>query len=158
MISATKLIEMYIDVASQLPTLWYENEDGDRWIPPKNFPTGECNAPPEGFIYQHSMFPSDLKHLILGPKEGGGSTEYASGSSTYSEDLVTAMVKQNAYPLFDSIMIAANACERCLNVLLHKYGLDDGYPEYSEQWQRSDTVCQFCERDVLNRPMRGSLA
>ena len=41
--------------------------------------------------------------------------------------------------------VFANACERCTNVLLHKYlNGADGYEEYSEEWKKANTVCDWC--------------
>lgn len=45
---------------SMIPTLWYENEKGERFIPPEG---GE--PAPKGFIYQHTQFPRSLHHLVL---------------------------------------------------------------------------------------------
>ena len=46
----------------KLPTLWYENEAGDRW---EVSPTDPYVEPPEGFIYQHSRFPHVLRETVL---------------------------------------------------------------------------------------------
>jgi len=48
----------------KLPSLWYENEAGERWLVPLDGP-GEPPTPPPGFIYQHSRFASQLTHSIL---------------------------------------------------------------------------------------------
>ena len=48
-------------IVPKLTSLWYENNDGERWHPPRD---GE-RSPPEGFIYQHSRFASQLTHSIL---------------------------------------------------------------------------------------------
>lgn len=73
-----------------------------------------------------------------------GSRVMAESETTWSEDLVMAMVKSGDYGLKQAILIAATACERCMNVLLYQYGLGDGYPEGSEEWQKARTTCQFC--------------
>jgi hypothetical protein len=44
-------------------TLWYENRNGDVWVP--DFEKNGFEEPPEGFIYQHSMFPSTLREGML---------------------------------------------------------------------------------------------
>lgn len=46
-----------------LPNLWYENENGERWAPPQGY-NGDP-APPPGFVYQHSRFASQIRHGIL---------------------------------------------------------------------------------------------
>lgn len=44
----------------KVPTLWYENDDGVRWVPPQG---GE--TPPEGYIYQWSQFPNEVHDRCL---------------------------------------------------------------------------------------------
>lgn len=61
--------------------------------------------------------------------------------------------RQTAPPLFDleyAIIIAATACERCMNALGWTYGVkftenDEGYPELSDKWKAAGTSCHFCE-------------
>lgn len=48
------------------------------------------------------------------------------------------------YSLFEAVLIAARACEGCLNVLLWEYGCGDGYPYKSERHQKVGTSCLFC--------------
>lgn len=80
--------------------------------------------------------------------DGSGSYETFSAGSSWSEDLVLAIVNSSDYTLSEAITIAARSCERCMNSLAHKYGLVWGYPEYSEEWRQCSTVCQFCEKEV----------
>lgn len=75
-----------------------------------------------------------FKHLIT------FNTTYTSGS-----DCIVAMVSSGDYTLEQAIWIYANACERCMNALCYKYlNGKEGYPEYSEEWQKCNTVCGFC--------------
>ena len=76
--------------------------------------------------------------------DGYGSREVFVGSSTWSESLALAIANSGDYTLSEAIIIAARSCERCMNALAHKYGLDWGYEEHSEEWQRCGTSCQFC--------------
>lgn len=76
--------------------------------------------------------------------EGYGSRSYFEGHSGWNESLVMAIAKSGDYTLCESIIIAASSCERCMNSLAHKYGLDWGYEERSEEWEKCGTVCQFC--------------
>lgn len=46
-----------------LPTLWFENEAGDKFVPDMSGDT-EPETPPKDFNYQHSQF-SDLRHSVL---------------------------------------------------------------------------------------------
>ena len=67
-------------------------------------------------------------------------TRYCSGS-----DCIVAMVNSGDFTLEQAIWVYANSCERCMNVLLHKYlNGADGYPEYSEEWKKCNTFCDFC--------------
>lgn len=199
---------MKIDT-DQLPTIWYENGKGERFIPnlKGDYPGDQV---PKGFIYYHSEFSCELKHNVrkvitaedvtncshakvvptygwvsgVEGREckscGGTQTRYLpnewpdkwnlgsttknifSGGSTYPQDLVVALVnpflKQwlkafvrnkfrspTRYTLNYAIKIAGNNCERCMNALAYKYGLDWGYKEESDEWYRSRTVCRFCE-------------
>lgn len=62
-----------------------------------------------------------------------------------SQKCVVAMVNSGDFELDEAILVMATACERCMNVLIHKYLGDDGYEEYSEEWKKANTVCEFCE-------------
>lgn len=70
-------------------------------------------------------------------------TTYASG-----QECIVAMANSGDYTLEEAIYIYANSCERCMNSLLYKY-LDgkDGYAEFSEEWKKCNTVCDFCRED-----------
>jgi hypothetical protein len=50
---------------SKLVTLWYENENGDKWIPKLTGDGDPMKGRPEGFIYQHSRFPTQLRTSVL---------------------------------------------------------------------------------------------
>ncbi len=67
-------------------------------------------------------------------------TTYMSGS-----DCIVAMVNSGDFTLEQAIWVYAKSCERCMNALCYKY-LDgkEGYPEYSEEWEKANTVCDFC--------------
>jgi len=75
---------------------------------------------------------------------GGSSKEIIACITTYSEDLVLAMANSKDFTLSEAIIVSTTACERCINVLRNKYGLD-GYEEYSEEWKKANTSCEFCE-------------
>lgn len=98
-----------------------------------------------------------------------GSISVMVGNNGYHGPLVIAMVnpylkqwlkalKRNKlklpkkYNLHDAIRIAADSCERCLNVLLYRYGIDDGYLEQSDEWYRAGTSCDFCEHMPMEKP------
>jgi hypothetical protein len=83
-------------------------------------------------------------HLWPRKWDGYGSREIVAFNSGWSESLVLAMVNSGDYTLSEAIIIAARCCERCMNALAYKYGLDWGYEEYSEEWQKCGTSCKFC--------------
>lgn len=70
-------------------------------------------------------------------------TSYGSG-----QDCIVAMVNSGDFTLEQAVWVYANSCERCMNVLSYKY-LDgkDGYEEYSEEWKKCNTVCDFCREE-----------
>lgn len=133
--------KLHID-KKKLLTLWYENEDGDKYIP-KSMETPD-QIPIDKYPYQVSQFPTQLTTTYLKCSDDK-SEEIAEGHQTWPEDLVLAMANSGDYSLSESILIAAQSCERCLNVLCYEYGLDDGYPEGSEQWEKCGTSCEFCK-------------
>ncbi len=204
---------------SKVPTLWLENEAGERWVPD----LANWNGAPPGFVYQWSRFPTLLRETclrtveqkdvdacphtdtkpdlgIIDSMEGReclrchgyqskqkgepwpekwearGSREVMTGESSWPEELVLAMVRPNKSELAksverfgteprlldmsDAIVIAATSCERCLNALLWRYGLDEGYPPYSKKWDETNTKCGLCETPAfwnwaLNKPTHG---
>jgi len=77
----------------------------------------------------------------------GNFNKFIGFNSTYSPDLVLAIVKSGDYDYSEAQIIASQSCERCMNALAYKYGLDWGYPEYSLEWYESGTSCKFCEDD-----------
>ncbi|MCX8132107.1 MAG: hypothetical protein N3I35_18660 [Clostridia bacterium] len=86
------------------------------------------------------------KKWHLWPREwkGYGSRNFFSVNQGWNEELALALVNSKEYTLSEAIIIAATSCERCMNALAHKYGLNWGYEEYSEEWQKCGTSCIFC--------------
>ncbi len=83
--------------------------------------------------------------------EDGAPTYHMFTGSTHigrhSEDVILAMVHSGDYTLSEAIVVYGSACERCMNVLLYKYSDGkDGYEEYSDEWKKCNTECQFCNR------------
>lgn len=198
-------VKVAINTSIDLPTIWYENEAGDKFVPDLRNP---YDPVPEGAKYMHSRFPRMLTETVLRlisqedvdacpheeilidhglieglegricrfcggsqskkigepwpPKwQGGGSKEAFRSEVSYTADLVMAMcgrqtkeeaerARSRGYRLpeittFDrAVILAATSCERCLNVLCWRNGLDDGYEEGSPEWQKSNTRCALC--------------
>jgi len=78
----------------------------------------------------------------------GESEKIIGFNSSYSPDLVMAIVKSGDYDYCEAQIIASQSCERCMNALAYKYGLDWGYPEHSLEWYESRTECNFCKDDI----------
>lgn len=76
-----------------------------------------------------------------------GRTIYSSG-----QECIVAMVNSGDFTLEQAIWVYANSCERCMNSLLYKY-LDgkEGYEEYSEEWKKCNTECDFCREESDER-------
>ena len=138
-----------------LAELWYENNEGTRWLVPEKGPI----EPPEGFRYQHSQFACEVKHMVL-DCSGGKSERLAEVTATYSPDLVLALTRPTflerlrqfiSYGRFEprrefreAVLIAVTSCERCVNVIAHRVGLTWGYEKGSLSWHLSGTQCEFC--------------
>jgi len=192
----------------KLHTLWYENESGD--VHEVNYGKGEPETPPKGYVYQHSMFPTQLTHNILRdvveeevaackhpdkhvvptsgwidgmegrecnkckgsqvkkkevdwPKkwDANGSRQVMAFNMGWSEDLAMGLTNSGDYTLSQAILIAAQSCERCMNVLIYEHVTkDDGYPEYSDEWKKTNTECAFCkdEKAVKAKIMAHAIA
>lgn len=102
--------------------------------------------------------------------KSGGSQQVFSGSSSYPSNLVLAMVRpseeemgkaaergHNIIPMsYDqAVLVAATSCERCLNVLLWRHGLGDGYEEGSPEWEKANTSCELCKDEFPPKPISG---
>lgn len=76
-----------------------------------------------------------------------GAREIFSGHSSWNnEKTILAMVNSGDFTLSEAIIVYAESCERCMNALIFKYtNGEDGYAEYSEEWQKCGTSCKFCD-------------
>lgn len=137
---------MKIDKEKHLKTLWYEDMDGNvietnktDWTPPMV----------DGPHIQVSRFPFQLttSYLKIDDTANTRCKEIMRANETWNQGLVLNIANAGEYTLNEAIIIAASSCERCLNVLIHKYGGykdDPGYAEGSEDWHKCGTSCQFC--------------
>ena len=96
-----------------------------------------------------------IPFFLMKWQTGSSSYELFSGHThigSGSQDCIVAMVNSGDYTLEEAIVAFGNACERCMNVLLYKY-LDgkEGYPEYSEEWKKCGTVCEWCKDESTDR-------
>ena len=80
-----------------------------------------------------------------------GSREIFVGSTHIGGNgkLLVAMANSGDYTLTEAILAYSMACERCMNVLWNRYlPGEDGYAEYSEEWKKCGTSCQFCRDEA----------
>lgn len=64
-----------------------------------------------------------------------------------NEKVILAMANSGDYTLSEAIAVYASSCERCSNVLAWKYtNGEEGYEEFSEEWKKANTECDFCKK------------
>lgn len=137
---------------SKLLNHWFEDEDGNI-ITMNQDGTYSAEFDRDKSYTYHSKFPfvlqeeiSSYNHFAKYPEPNF--KHLMTGESTWNERVVLAMANSGDYTLSEAIYIYATACERCINVLWHKYvGEDEGYEEGSEEWNNCNTRCIFCEDD-----------
>ena len=158
---------MKIDV-SKMKHFWWEDEQGNILdLEDGRMPTEKEK---EKYRYYHSEFPCQLHHNIsvydyhpkgihkfliklpiigerIKRKIGKTFRDMITFRTTYygMSDCIVAMVNSGDYTLEQAIWVCANSCERCMNALCFKY-LDgkEGYAEYSDEWVKCNTECDFC--------------
>jgi hypothetical protein len=130
-----------------LRTLWYEDMKGN-YLGEPDYKDGSFNEPPQPYI-QVARFPMELNTRYL-KVEDNKSKHLMTAHQTWNDELVLNMYNNTDYSLYDCIIIVATSCERCLNVLINKYGGfgdDQGYEEGSPQWKKVGTSCRFCSEE-----------
>lgn len=157
---------MKIDL-SKMKHFWFELEDGTKVdVVPRDY---------KGYVTYHHCFPCELTEkvdsFIFQPRrwhekvllnvfprlrrkwdvtKGRKFKRAFEFNTTYNamSDVIVAMVNSGDYTLEQAIWICAKSCERCMNVLANKYlGEKEGYAEFSDEWHKCNTVCQFCENE-----------
>lgn len=148
-----------------LLTLYYTTAiEGDRRVWAHH--RGEwCDGPPPEYVYQHAQFPLQLVENIL-RIDDGKSTRVMTGTSSYPESLVLGMVnpptpKLRRFSLHDAILVAGQACERCMNALMWDYSTPRaGYSIDSDEYRDNRTRCLFCDesmRPILANPIASTV-
>jgi hypothetical protein len=137
----------------RMPLLWYENEAGERWVPPDNWEL--LVQPPEGYVYQSYRNPQGLITEVTRVDE-----RIAGGSKGFPGELVLALLRPTIvetarqqfrygdrvpHLTFNQAVLAATCCERCMNVWAHRAGLRWGYRVRSPEWLECGTSCEGCE-------------
>ena len=124
--------------------IWFEDNDGNiktfDYVPSKEEIAG---------MTRHVILPLEItEHISFIKEDGTEGEEYNINCHIGSgnEDVIIAMVNSGDYTLSEALMLWSKCCERCMNVLAYKYlNGKDGYKEYSEEWLKCPTVCQFCK-------------
>ena len=154
---------------SNMRICWWEDEQGNVLeLEEDRLPTDEEK---EKYSYYHFEFPCQLHHSIshygyhprgvqrfliklpiigkqLKKKIGKTHKHLGTFNTTFTcgSDCIVAMVNSGDYTLEQAIWIYANSCERCMNALEFKYlNGKSGYAEYSEEWKKCNTECDFCK-------------
>ena len=126
--------------------IWLEDNDGNiktfDYVPSKEEIAG---------MTRHVIFPLEItEHISFVKEDGTEGKEYDINCHIGSgnEDVIIAMVSSGDYTLSEALMLWSKCCERCMNVLAYKYlNGKDGYEEYSEEWEKANTVCDFCREE-----------
>ena len=150
---------MKIDKSKIKVGIWYEDKDGN-FIPSSD----SASAPAEAETC-HVCFPLQIRteHYRLHDYtnyDGGVSRTYH-GSDRFlttscligggNESVILAMANSGDFRLSEALAVYANCCERCANVLAYKYlNGADGYPEHSREWNRCNTICEYCEDEIVD--------
>lgn len=139
---------MNIERIKQKNGIWYEDADGN-YIPFSS----TMDEIPENAVTKHVCFPLEIRETIRSLRDCDGNLVKDGGSLTScchigggNSPVIIAMVQSGDYTLSEALAVYAHLCERCVNALIYKY-LDgaDGYPEYSDEWKRCNTVCECCK-------------
>jgi hypothetical protein len=92
----------------------------------------------------------------------GANDVIARSHSQANEELVVALITGGAQmpflrrwlrgtpsppkmPLAQALIVASEACGRCMNALAHRYGLPWGCPEGGPEWCAIHTECAMCK-------------
>ena len=142
---------MKIDKSRLHKGIWYEDVDGN-YIPSDPMSVDA----PENAHTAHVCFPLEVTERIYFIEEVDGRRSYKGKPALEcychigdgSAPTILGMVNSGDYTLSEAIALLAECCERCSNALSYKYtDGKDGYPEYSEEWHRCNTVCDHCREE-----------
>lgn len=138
-----------------LAAMWWETNEG---VILECDPLLENVPSVEEYPLAGSCFPREVitTHYHRRESDGlyGTDQRLCAFHSGWWEDLALALATgvngQKKYRLGDAINIASKLCERCMNAAAHQYGVEGGYPEFSEQWHRAGTSCKACRTETLS--------
>jgi len=126
-----------IDRVEPLPNLWYEDEDGGKYIPTNKEmeEAYDVQDKAKDFPYQHLLMPILQESIVS--KDG----EIMSGETTINciTPIIIYLVQERGWDLVDSITLGASTCERCLNILL-----EETTGEPYDGRDKAGTYCELC--------------
>lgn len=143
---------MNINIFETLALLWFENENGDRQIPPlqiQNDPDAldkvDDDSGPGGFIFQHVLIHSVIGHDVLCKDPNTGELRQVSREYLpFSHKFVEGLVRAGEMDLRTAMFIAIEACEHCKAGLQHRYKFGIGYPFGCKAYRESPDRCRIC--------------
>lgn len=124
--------------------MWVETKMGHKVA--VDLKTGESPGP-KTHPYAFARFPLEvITRIYTRTKDGnyGGKDLCGAATSTWSPELVMALVSRKKLPLAHAIIIAACSCERCMNILAWQCGLKWGYSPRSVCARKIGTSCDLC--------------
>lgn len=77
--------------------------------------------------------------------QANGSRPVFGSSCSANNELVTQMVRSGRYDARTAVLVAAIACERCMNILGWDLGCSWGYRPDSEEARKANTRCELCK-------------
>lgn len=148
--------DFHLNIFESLPRLWFENENGDRAIPSvevQDNPDALESAPP-GFIFQHVLVHSIIGHDVVTKDPNTGELRHIRRDYLpFDHKFVEALVRHGDFDIRSAMLVAIEACERCVSGLRFRYRLGPGYDFGSTQWEASSARCRMCyEPDPNTEP------
>lgn len=143
-------------LADMIAPVWFENANRDVAIPPKPDVAQRQHAP-DGFDIVHVLQVGVIAHDTLRFEKDADEPQLIGRElHEFDQRLVEDMVRAGA-KLVGSILMAAEACERCLNALRFEFrGV--GYPVDSKMYVQNPARCRLCREEgrQLDSWFRGS--
>jgi hypothetical protein len=140
----------HINILEILPHLWFENENGDRQIPP-----AEIQDNPDaletigddsgGFIFQHVLVHSVVGHDVVCKVPKTGEMRLVRRDFLpFDHTLVEGLVRKGDFDLRSAMLVAIEACERCVMALRFRYRLGPGYDFDDPLFEGNPARCRIC--------------
>lgn len=122
---------------TKLYDFYYTDEQGNQFPVENVSPVGTT-------ITYHSAFACQRHDSMRIVSATGKDIDLGTLSKTWSNDLVTAMVRSGDFTAKEAIIVETDCCERCLNILRAKY-LGEKITVESYLSSKWDRPCRFCE-------------